>query len=95
MRDKPSPPVRASDLTSCSSQGGTRVTGGGPAADFSWEKLKADKDKEYYLGASAHAVRPTFNEPNPTAGWVRRWPSVLSSVENVLCLIISPHPGSS
>eukprot|EP01100_Stratorugosa_tubuloviscum_P012603 TRINITY_DN6022_c1_g2_i1.p1 TRINITY_DN6022_c1_g2~~TRINITY_DN6022_c1_g2_i1.p1 ORF type:complete len:192 (-),score=62.96 TRINITY_DN6022_c1_g2_i1:7-582(-) len=36
---------------------------------FTWEQVKSDKYKEFYLGHSVNAVKATFNNPQPNAGW--------------------------
>jgi hypothetical protein len=38
-------------------------------AEFTWDDIKHDKQKEYYLGNSLKANRPTFNCPKPNTGW--------------------------
>jgi Multiple myeloma tumor-associated len=47
-------------------RGGTR----GGRDQFSWEDVKNDKNKEFYLGHSLETTnKPTFNNPRPNSLW--------------------------
>jgi len=46
-------------------RGGNR----GGKDQFTWDIVKADKYKEFYLGHSLHTARPTFNNPRPNTLW--------------------------